>query len=111
MEYRYMIWNNLQKEYQFPSICETTEKGANTLLFKKIGNDEEVIYIDGMIFEVREHYYNNKLIAYNLVMEEELIESYDEAEIAIVAMKEVLTRIYNKSKYIDMEKVNLVIEA
>lgn len=39
MEYRYMIWNDLQKEYQFPSICETTEKGANTLLFKKIGND------------------------------------------------------------------------
>lgn len=39
MEYRYMIWNNAQKEYQFPSICETTEKGAKTLLFKKIGND------------------------------------------------------------------------
>ena len=39
MEYRYMIWNDLQKEYQFPSICETTEKGANTLLFKLIGND------------------------------------------------------------------------
>lgn len=39
MEYRYMIWNNLQKEFQFPSICETTENGANTLLFKKIGND------------------------------------------------------------------------
>ena len=39
MEYRYMIWNDFQKEYQFPSICETTEKGANTLLFKKIGND------------------------------------------------------------------------
>ena len=39
MEYRYMIWNDIQKEFQFPSICETTEKGANTLLFKKIGND------------------------------------------------------------------------
>ena len=39
MEYRYMIWNDVQKEYQFPSICETTEKGAKTLLFKKIGND------------------------------------------------------------------------
>ena len=77
----------------------------------KNGNDEDLLYKDGMIFEVREHYYNNKLIAYNLVMEEELIESYDEAEIAIVAMKELLTRIYNKAKYIDMEKVNLVIEA
>lgn len=39
MEYRYMIWNDLKKEYQFPRICETTEKGANTLLFKFIGND------------------------------------------------------------------------
>lgn len=39
MEYRYMIWNDVQKEYQFPRICETTEKGANTLLFKLIGND------------------------------------------------------------------------
>lgn len=39
MEYRYMIWNDVKKCFQFPSICETTEKGANTLLFKKIGND------------------------------------------------------------------------
>ena len=39
VEYRYMIWNDLQKEYQFPSICETTEKGANTILFRLIGND------------------------------------------------------------------------
>ena len=39
MEYRYMIWNNLKKEYQFPKICETTEKGATTMLFKIIGND------------------------------------------------------------------------
>lgn len=36
---RYMIWNEMKKEYQFPRICETTEKGANTLLFKLIGND------------------------------------------------------------------------
>ena len=39
MEFRYMIWNDVQKCFQFPNICETTEKGANTLLFKKIGND------------------------------------------------------------------------
>lgn len=38
-EDRYMIWNDMKKEYQFPRICETTEKGANTLLFKLIGND------------------------------------------------------------------------
>ena len=34
--YRYMIWNDVKKEYQFPSICETTEKGAYTCLFNKI---------------------------------------------------------------------------
>ena len=38
-EYRHMIYNDMKKEYQFPRICETTEKGANTLLFKLIGND------------------------------------------------------------------------
>lgn len=81
------------------------------MCFIKNGDDEIVTYKDGMIFEVREHYYNNKLIAYNLVMEEELIESYDEPEIAIVAMKEVLNRIFNKARYIDMEKVNMLIEA
>lgn len=26
MEYRYMIWNDFKKEFQFPRICETTEK-------------------------------------------------------------------------------------
>ena len=39
MEYRYMIYNNMKKEFQFPRICETTEKGAQTILFKLIGND------------------------------------------------------------------------
>ena len=39
MEYRYMIWNDFKKEFQFPRICETTEKRANTCLFNYIGND------------------------------------------------------------------------
>nr|DAY88951.1 MAG TPA: hypothetical protein [Caudoviricetes sp.] len=39
MEYRYMIWNDFKKEFQFPRICETSEKGANTCLFNYIGND------------------------------------------------------------------------
>lgn len=81
------------------------------MCFIKNGDDEIVLYKDGMVFEVREHYYNNKLIAYNLVMEEYLIESYDEAEIAIIAMKEVLNQIFNKARYINMQKINLLIEA
>ena len=39
MEYRYMIYNDVKKEYQFPRICETTSKGANKYLFNCIGND------------------------------------------------------------------------
>ena len=39
MEYRYMIWNDFKIEFQFPRICETTEKGANKCLFNCIGND------------------------------------------------------------------------
>lgn len=38
-EYRYMIWNDVRKCFQFPSIMETTEKGAVTCLFNKIGDD------------------------------------------------------------------------
>lgn len=34
-----MIWNDLKKEFQFPKICETTEKGAVSCLFNIIGND------------------------------------------------------------------------
>lgn len=81
------------------------------MCFIRNGDDEIVLYKEGMVFEVQEHYYNDKLIAYNLVMEEELIESYDEAEIAIAAMKEVLNQIFKRKRYIDMEKINLLIEA
>lgn len=38
-DYRYMVYNTVKKEYQFARICETTAKGANTILFKLIGND------------------------------------------------------------------------
>ena len=81
------------------------------MCFIKNGDDEIVLYKEGMIFEVQEHYYNDKLIAYNLVMGKQLIESYDEAEIAITAMKEVLNQIFKIKRYIDIEKINLLIEA
>ena len=81
------------------------------MCFIKNGNDEIVLYKEGMIFEVQEHYYNDKLIAYNLVMGKQLIESYDEVEIAITAMKEVLNQIFKRKRYIDIEKINLLIEA
>lgn len=37
--YRYVIWNTMRNERQFPSICELTESGAYTKLFQKIGWD------------------------------------------------------------------------
>lgn len=77
----------------------------------KNGNDEFLYYEDGMVFEVREHYYEGKLIAYNLYLEEELVESYDDDEIAIFAMKVLLKEIVKNKCYIDIAKINLMIEA
>ena len=61
MEYRYMIYNSMRKEFQFPSICETTEKGAWTCLFNRIGNDARKYR-----FEVRKV---EKEFAYKMVKE------------------------------------------
>lgn len=38
-EYRYMIYNSMQKEYQFLRICEKSIKAARRKLFKLIGYD------------------------------------------------------------------------
>lgn len=77
----------------------------------KNGNDEYIEFNENMFFEVIDHYFEGKLISYNLMLEEELIESYDEEEIAVFAMQEVSRLIEKREKYIDMEKVNLMIEA
>lgn len=77
----------------------------------KNGNDEYIEFNKNMFFEVVDHYFKGKLISYNLILEEELIESYDEEEIAVFAMQEVSRLIEKGEKYIDMEKVNLMIEA
>lgn len=77
----------------------------------KNGNDEYIEFNNNMFFEVVDHYFKGKLISYNLMLEEELIESYDEEEIAVFAMQELSRLIEKGEKYIDMEKVNLMIEA
>lgn len=77
----------------------------------KNGNDEYIEFNNNMFFEVVDHYFKGKLISYNLILEEELIESYDEEEIAVFAMQELSRLIEKGEKYIDMEKVNLMIEA
>lgn len=77
----------------------------------KNGNDEGLLYKDGMVFEVREHYYEGKLIAYNLYLEDELVDSYDDKEIAICAMKVLLKEIVKNKVFIDIAKINILIEA
>lgn len=77
----------------------------------KNGNDEYIEFNNNMFFEVVDHYFKGKLISYNLMLEEELIESYDEEEIAVFAMQELSRLIDTGKKYIDIEKVNLMIEA
>lgn len=90
-EYRYMIWNDVKKEYQFPRICETTEKGANTCLFNLIGNDArkyrfKIVRVEkekakGIVKELKRRYKIERLhrelpnidyrTLYNLVIENE----------------------------------------
>lgn len=76
----------------------------------KNGNDEYIEFNNNMFFEVVDHYFKGKLISYNLMLEEELIESYDEEEIAVFAMQELSRLIDTGKEYIDIEKVNLMIE-
>lgn len=39
MNYEWRVYNNMKKEYQFPSIKETSMKKAERKLFKLIGDD------------------------------------------------------------------------
>ena len=71
---------------------------------------KDIEFNNNMFFEVVDHYFKGKLISYNLMLEEELIESYDEEEIAVFAMQELSRLIDTGKKYIDIEKVNLMIE-
>lgn len=77
----------------------------------KNGNDEGLLYKDGMVFEVRKHYFEGKLIAYNLYLEDELVDSYDDEETSILAIKVLLKEIAKDKAFIDIAKINLIIEA
>ena len=70
MEYRYMIWNDFKKEYQFPRICETTVKGANTCLFKAIGNDArkdrfKIVKIEDVLENIKRDNYEVYMVEVN----------------------------------------------
>ena len=74
------------------------------------GNDEIVKFNLGDQFEILEHYYNNTFMGYNLMLENELIDTYDDEEIAVLVMTELCNRIDNNAQFIDIEKVNNLLE-
>lgn len=74
------------------------------------GNDEIVKFNLGDQFEILEHYYNNTFMGYNLMLENELIDTYDNEEIAVLVMTELCNRIDNNTQFIDIEKVNNLLE-
>lgn len=44
------------------------------------------------------------------MLDDELIDTYDEEEIAVLVMKELCNRIDNNVNFIDIEKVNNLLE-
>lgn len=74
------------------------------------GNDEIVIFDNTKQFEIIEHYYNNIFMGYNLMLENELIDTYDEEEYAILVMSELCKLIDKKVDFIGIEKINNLLE-
>lgn len=74
------------------------------------GNDEIVEFTEGKQFEIIEHYFEDIFMGYNLMLENDLIDTYDEEEYAILAMKELCRRIDKKHEFVDIEKVNNLLE-
>lgn len=75
------------------------------------GNEEDIIYIDGMVFSLDEQYYNGTLIAYNLYLQGVLIDSYDSFELGERAVMEIIDRLNSGTNYININEINLVIGA
>lgn len=74
------------------------------------GNDEIVNFQLGEQFEIIKHYYKDIFMGYNLMLENELIDTYDDEELAVLVMKELCNRIDNNIQFIDIEKVNNLLE-
>ena len=74
------------------------------------GNDEIINFNEGDQFEILEHYYDNTFMGYNLMLEDELIDTYDDEESAVLVMGELCNRIDNGAEFIDIEQVNNLLE-
>ena len=102
MEYRYMVWNDLKKEFQFPRICETTEKGAierlQSIFYSDFGKGKikEIVLYESSIRDVR--------ILLNLIKK---LESKNKKK-SVVA--EVNIELDDMKQYINKEIKELMIE-
>ena len=74
------------------------------------GNDEIVNFNEGDQFEILEHYYDNTFMGYNLMLEDELIDTYDDEYLAVLVMGELCNRIDSGAEFIDIKKVNNLLE-
>ena len=74
------------------------------------GNDEIINFNEGDQFEILEHYYDNTFMGYNLMLEDELIDTYDEEDSAVLVMAELCRRIDSRAEFIDIKKVNNLLE-
>lgn len=74
------------------------------------GNDEIIKLREGMLFEIVKHYYNNTFMGYNLMLGNELIDTYDEEEFAVAVLGEICRRMNNCVGFINIHEVNKLLE-
>ncbi len=75
------------------------------------GNDEIVRFEQGKQFEILEVWNGDVFFGYNLMLEDELIDTYDEEEFAIAVMNELCRLIDDiDPDFIDIEEINKMLE-
>ena len=74
------------------------------------GNDEIIVFNKGDRFEILEHYYNNTFMGCNLMLEDELIDTYNDEESAVLVIAELCNRIDNGAEFVNIKKVNNLLE-
>ena len=74
------------------------------------GNDEIVNFTVGKHLEIIPHYYDNVFMGYNLMLENDLIDTYDDEEYAVLVMSDLCRRIDKKQEFVSIEKINKLLE-
>lgn len=74
------------------------------------GNDEIINFTLGKHLEIIPHYYDNVFMGYNLMLENDLIDTYDDEEYAVLVMSDLCRRIDKKQEFVSIEKINKLLE-